>query len=82
MFNEKIPNSIEKCWRKIIDIWKKKMNEVVKIGFENIERIQFDKLEKDFSFIVNDQIYRTNSIVAAILSPRISNLLEENMKIS
>ena len=58
------------------------MNEVVKIGFENIERIQFDKLEKDFSFIVNDQIYRTNSIVAAILSPRISNLLEENMKIS
>ena len=58
------------------------MNEVVKIGFENIERIQFDKLEKDFSFIVNDQIYKTNSIVAAILSPRISKLLDENMKIS
>ena len=58
------------------------MNDFVKIGVENIERIQFDKFEKDFSFIVNGKIYKTNSFVANILSPHISKIFEGNMDIS
>ena len=60
----------------------KKMNDISKIGIENIQRIPFDKLEKDFAFIVNGQIYKTNSFVANILSPDISKKFEKNLIIS
>ena len=40
--------------------------------FNDIERIDFDEFEKDFLFIVNGEIYPTNSFVANILSPNIS----------
>ena len=55
------------------------MTEVIKNGIESIERIQFDKFEKDFSFIVNDEVYKTNLFVANILSPIISKMFKENM---
>ena len=55
------------------------MNSRQKIGNANIQRIQFDKFEKDFSFIVNGKEYKTNSFVASILSPTISKEFEENM---
>ena len=55
------------------------MNDFVKIGVENIERIQFDKFEKDFSFIVNGKIYKTNSFVANILSTNISNKFSDEI---
>ena len=58
------------------------MNPFAKIGIDNIQRIQFDKFEKDFSFIVNGQVYKTNKFVANILSPHISNLFEGNMNLS
>ena len=58
------------------------MKETGKIGIDNIQRIQFDKLEKNFSFIVNGKIYPTNSIVANILSPNISKIFQKNMNIS
>ena len=40
--------------------------------FNNIKRIDFQKFEKDFLFIVNGKRYQTNSFVANILSPNIS----------
>ena len=49
-----------------------KMSVVTKIGVDNIQRALFNNLEKDFSFIVNHKIYKSNSIVANILSPNIS----------
>ena len=49
------------------------MDDFRKIQIDNIQKIQFDKFEKDFSFIVNNKIYQTNSFVANILSPHISN---------
>ena len=61
---------------------KTKMNEATEIGIDNIRRINFDKLEQDFSFIVNGEIYKTNSLVANVLSPRISNMFEQNSEIS
>ena len=53
------------------------MNEIRKIDIENIQRIDFDKFEKDFSFIVNGQVYQTNSIIASVLSPDVWKLFEE-----
>ena len=50
-----------------------------KIGIGKIQRIQFDKLQKDFSFIVNGKIYKTNSFVANILSPNISNKFSDDI---
>ena len=47
------------------------MTNVVKIRSDNIERIDFDEFEKDFSFIVNGEVYHTHSFVAYILSPNI-----------
>ena len=55
---------------------------LAKIGIRNLQRIQFDKFEKDFSFIVNGKIYKTNSFVANILSPNISKMFNENINIS
>ena len=55
------------------------MNDIDTIGIENIRRIHFDKFEKDFSFIVNGKVYQTNSFVATILSPNITNMFERNM---
>ena len=49
-----------------------KMSVATKIGVDNIQRALFNNLEKDFSFIVNHKIYKSNSIVANILSPNIS----------
>ena len=60
----------------------RKMSGAVKIGMKNLQRIQFDKFEKDFSFIVNGKIYKTNSFVANILSPNISKMLEGNINTS
>ena len=50
--------------------------------FNDIERIDFHKFEKDFSFIVNDEIYKTNSFVANILSPNVSKMFENNVNLS
>ena len=58
------------------------MSEFTKIGIGNVQRIQFDKFEKAFSFIVNSKIYKTSSFVANILSPDISKMHEENMNAS
>ena len=52
------------------------------IGVDNIKRVYFDKFENDFSFIVNGEVYPTNSFVANILSPNISNMLKGNNNIS
>ena len=51
-------------------------------GIDNIQRFQFDKFEKDFSYIVNGKIYKTASIVANILSSSISKIFEEKINIS
>ena len=58
------------------------MNVKTQIGMKNLQRIQFDKFEEDFSFIVNGKIYKTNSFVASILSPKVWRMFKENMKIS
>ena len=58
------------------------MNDVPKIDIDSIQRISFDKFEKDFFFIVNGEIYNTNSFVATLLSPNISKMFEESMNIS
>ena len=58
------------------------MNDITKIRNDNFGRIQFNKFEKDFSFIVNGEIYQTNSFVANILSPNISKMFDENMKVA
>ena len=58
------------------------MNDFQKIVFDNIQRIQFEKFEKDFLFIVNGEFYETNSFIANFLSPNISRKYEENMKLS
>ena len=50
--------------------------------FAKIRRIEFDNFEKDFLFIVNGKIYQTNSFVANILSPNISNLFKQNLNVS
>ena len=57
------------------------MNDFIKIQTENLNRIQFDKFEKDFLFIVNGKTYKTNSFVANILSPHISKMTEDNMQV-
>ena len=57
------------------------MNKLTNINLKNIQRVHFDKFEKDFSFIVNGQIYKTNSFVANILSPHISKMTDENMNV-
>ena len=43
------------------------MKDVIKIGIENIRGIHFYKGEKNFLFIVNDKIYKTNLFVENIL---------------
>ena len=58
------------------------MNNFAQMGIDNIQRVRFDKFEKDFSFIVNGEIYQTNSFVANILSPYISKNFEKGMKLS
>ena len=58
------------------------MNNFAKIGIDNLQRIQFDNFEKDFSFIVNGKIYQTNSFVANILSPNISKNYKEKVNTS
>ena len=55
---------------------------IAKIGIDNINRIAFDKFEKDFSFIVNGKVYRTSSVVANVLSPRISDIFKQNINLS
>ena len=50
--------------------------------FNDIERIDFHEFEKDFLFIVNGEIYQTNSFVANILSPNISKNYKEKVNIS
>ena len=50
--------------------------------FNDIERIDFHKFEKNFLFIVDGEIYPTNSFVANILSPNISNNYKEKVKTS
>ena len=50
--------------------------------FNNIERINFHEFEKDFLFIVNGEIYQTNSFVANILSPNISKNYKEKVNTS
>ena len=48
--------------------------------FINIERIIFHEFEKKrFFFIVNGKIYRTNSLVANLVSPNISKNYKEKM---
>ena len=58
------------------------MDDFTRIGFDNIQRIQFDKFENDFSFIVYGKIYNTNLVVENILSPNISNMLSRNVIVS
>ena len=58
------------------------MSDISNIILDNINRIQFDRFEKDFSFIVNGKVYQTNSFVASMLSPNVSKIFEENMSIS
>ena len=58
------------------------MNNQAKIGINNIQRINFEKFDKDFSFIVNGKCFKTNSFVACILSPNISKMFQENMHLS
>ena len=58
------------------------MSMIAKIGIDNINRIAFDKFEKDFSFIVNGKVYRTSSVVANVLSPRISDIFKQNINLS
>ena len=50
--------------------------------FNDIERIDFHEFEKDFLFIVNGEIYQTNSFVANILSQNISKNYKEKVKTS
>ena len=50
--------------------------------FNDIERIDFHEFEKDFLFIVNGEIYQTNSFVANILSPNISKNYKEKVNTS
>ena len=52
------------------------------IAIDNIHNIQFDRLEKDFSFIVNGQVYQTNTVVATILCPYISKMLNDNINVT
>ena len=42
------------------------MNDVIKIGIGNNQRIQFDKLEKDFSFIVNGNVHIKRALLLFI----------------
>ena len=49
---------------------------------DHIPKIPFDKFEKDFSFIVNGKIYKTNSYVANILSPNVSKMFDEKLNVS
>ena len=58
------------------------MNNFTQISIGNVKRIKFNKFEKDFSFIVNGKVYKTNSFVANILSPNISKKLQENMNLA
>ena len=51
------------------------MISIVRNIFNDIGRIYFHEFEKDFLFIVNGKIYRTNLIVENILSPNISWML-------
>ena len=48
----------------------------------HIKRIDFHEFEKDFFFIVNGQIYQTNSFVANLLSSNISKNYKEKVNIS
>ena len=50
--------------------------------FNDIKRIDFHEFEKDFLFIVNSEIYQTNSFVANFLSPNISRNYKEKVKTS
>ena len=43
------------------------------LSYDNVKATQFDKYEKNFRFIVNDQIFSTNHIIADILSTKIAN---------
>ena len=58
------------------------MNNFTQISIGNVKRIKFNKFEKDFSFIVNGKVYKTNSFVANILSPNISKKFQENMNLA
>ena len=59
----------------------KRMSSIkMELSIDNIQHIHFDKLEKDFSFIVNDKVYMTNSFVANILSHNISKMFEGMIK--
>ena len=58
------------------------MISIVNHAFHDVERIDFHEFEKDFLFIVNGEIYQTNSFVANILSPNISKNYKEKVKTS
>ena len=45
-----------------------------RIDLKNLLDINLNKFEKDFIFIVNDQEYKTNRIVAEVLSPKIRKI--------
>ena len=63
----------------IVFLFLRSNHDMKKIGIGKIQRIQFDKLQKDFSFIVNGKIYKTNSFVANILSTNISNKFSDEI---
>ena len=48
----------------------------------NFQNIHMNKLENDFYFIVNHQIYSTNRIVADFISPKISRIHETDYLLS
>ena len=58
------------------------MNDLRNLLIDNLQNIEFDKFDQDFSFIVNGKEYKTNSVVANILSPNISNMFAKNMNLS
>ena len=49
---------------------------VFKFDTRNLTNIPFNKYDKDFIFIVNDQLYMTNRFVADLISPIIRKLHE------
>ena len=58
------------------------MDYQISMGIETIQSISFDKFDKDFSFIVNGEIYQTSSFVATMLSHNVSKMLDQNWNTS
>ena len=49
------------------------MNVAFAFTTSGLKHIDFDKYEKDFTFVVNGKEFKTNKYISDILSPKISN---------